>query len=1556
MTHLGLLRGNGKRFCHRFIPILMVLVSVAGWGAATWIVDSGATCIPFIGCFGGCKSGNGTYKTVQTAVNAANSGDTIKICDGTYSENVKVTTDNLKIISVHGAATVTIKKDSGHTITLDGVDRTTLEDLTIKKTGGNNKGAIYLKNWCDNTLIKNVILDSDDDGIYVKNNIGKLEVLDSNITGGDGGIRLKGKCDEANISNAIINSSSVGIRFGVTNNGVSIHNVEINSSGGKGIYFSGAGHGDINLTHLTIDADADGINFHDTPDNGIMVSHSTIHSETNRSIYFYKKISGDAHFDHLSLRSHGTGIHFNDVINDNIAIDNVEIHSTDGKGIYFKGNVWGDCTLSDLNITAKKRGIETKGGISIKPNITHSSITSTENDAVYISSNIWDDFTMQSSCAKTEISGSKYALKINRNGTKSTVKGNCFYAPAVNRLARAKEAGNPVSDNYWDGNSGDYTLNKISDTSTLSSCPLECGTTPPFVQPILDWRMDECSWSDDVADVGDSSDHNKTGTSKAGAQTESNATEGGVICRVGHFDGNTSYIERDDIDDTLKGTSSMSFWIKTTQTGDDTGWKAPGIAGIEQSGGGDDVFWGWIDGSGHIGISKGNDYSNSESATVINDDNWHHIVLTRDAPTGNVTIYIDGLLDKSGSSESGTVGTSFSSIGRIENTNSSKNPKYFSGDLDELKIYDRVLSDTDVQQIYNNEKDRKNWDGTKRSCTVCKQARPIADYRTDACSWDGSTGEVKDSSGNALDGTAQEATTEANTTAGGGMCRVGDFNNSSGDNQSVSVPDDDLLSPHAGASGQMTVMAWVKANAYPSSDQQGRVPIVAKGDDSNWEYALYLYEGHGVGFSVWQLDGNSYGEPADGDLSLHEWHHLAGVVDKSSGRVAVYMDGSLVDELTGSGSSGNGTSPLYLARRGSGNHYFDGEIDEVKIFDQALTQHQIQTIYDHERTQENYDGTVRHCQCGRTLHTVEFNAVSRAATPCNAAQDWDNNLTTQIDGSGFPLYILSRDATSGDPIEANLSSITLHGCNTGDYAQDILSHFPAQTQADGCAASTSDITVNHAIKCLQITIKGYDANATTDSDTNESNSTDDFAVRPDRFAITSPGSHRAGTQFVLTFDAYNHDGNGSTDYNESLNSSFKVEYNETQSQCTRGVLSLEDFNFSDGVKDLDTHYTEAGEINVSIQETNGSEFAQIDRDDTSDADRLIPSYHTTITFIPHHFDLNATMDNFDHSSFTYLSEDLTMSAAIDVVIKAENEQNNTTQNFNPQCYGHDVNVTIAHSQVARDNVSRMLSYYTDANGSNHPHASIGKNAPWTIAYPQANFSAANSRVSNNGETKLTLHFNFDRAVNKPVNPFDLNLSSITVAQGATSSTDHEATEGNATFYYGKLYIQDIVTSKSSVTHTAFVEFYDDNLTDYAFIGYRKLRTLGWYGFADRHDTDHGAVIESNVTDGKRLDSPPDDTVTLNPAANFVGNFTISNTAVKTRIVHVAIPTWLWYDPYSGNPYDYTPSSSCKAHPCFAYRFLTDPESTGRVQSGQASGSDFTVKEGNVTYRGIKLFR
>ncbi|MCO6435859.1 MAG: LEPR-XLL domain-containing protein [Phycisphaerae bacterium] len=166
------------------------------------------------------------------------------------------------------------------------------------------------------------------------------------------------------------------------------------------------------------------------------------------------------------------------------------------------------------------------------------------------------------------------------------------------------------------------------------------------------------------------------------------------------FDGVDDYIHlNEDLSPTLGGTATVSAWIRTTQTGAPQSYYSPSIIGNEQSGGTNDIRWGFIDNQGRIGMGVGND-TGARSAEAVNDGEWHHVAFTRNADTGEVAVYVDGELSSTFAGTAGTFQSPLFDIGRTVDYNDAQpETSYFQGSLDEIRVYDRTLSAAEISQL-----------------------------------------------------------------------------------------------------------------------------------------------------------------------------------------------------------------------------------------------------------------------------------------------------------------------------------------------------------------------------------------------------------------------------------------------------------------------------------------------------------------------------------------------------------------------------------------------------------------------------------------------------------------------------------------------------------------------------------------------------------------------------------------------------------------------------------------------------------------------------------------
>lgn len=163
------------------------------------------------------------------------------------------------------------------------------------------------------------------------------------------------------------------------------------------------------------------------------------------------------------------------------------------------------------------------------------------------------------------------------------------------------------------------------------------------------------------------------------------------------FDGENDYIEvGDDSSLDIDNEITISAWIKTTNDGN---YKKI-ITKMDSSN--NNGYWLQVNNDGRMhGLIKngGTSLISLFSTETVYDDSWHHVVFTYDSSDGNAYMYIDGSED--GSDSSGTdIGTNNVPLylsGHVE-----KAEHYFNGTIDEVMIFDRALSSTEIDILYEN--------------------------------------------------------------------------------------------------------------------------------------------------------------------------------------------------------------------------------------------------------------------------------------------------------------------------------------------------------------------------------------------------------------------------------------------------------------------------------------------------------------------------------------------------------------------------------------------------------------------------------------------------------------------------------------------------------------------------------------------------------------------------------------------------------------------------------------------------------------------------------------
>jgi fibronectin type 3 domain-containing protein len=189
---------------------------------------------------------------------------------------------------------------------------------------------------------------------------------------------------------------------------------------------------------------------------------------------------------------------------------------------------------------------------------------------------------------------------------------------------------------------------------------------------------------------------------------------------------------------------------------------------------------------------------------------------------------------------------------------------------------------------------------------------------------EGSGTTVTDASGNGNNGTITNVTW---STAG----KFGDALSFNGTSAVVTIPNSASLQLSSG----MTLEAWVN----PSTVNANWRDVVYKGNDN---YYLEATSTNSSRPDAGTIAGGSYADAfGTAALTKSTWTHLAETYDGSTLRL--YVNGTQVASTAHTGAIATSTSPLQIGGDSIYGQFFAGLIDEVRVYNVALTAAQIQS-------------------------------------------------------------------------------------------------------------------------------------------------------------------------------------------------------------------------------------------------------------------------------------------------------------------------------------------------------------------------------------------------------------------------------------------------------------------------------------------------------------------------------------------------------------------------------------------------------------------------------------
>lgn len=402
---------------------------------------------------------------------------------------------------------------------------------------------------------------------------------------------------------------------------------------------------------------------------------------------------------------------------------------------------------------------------------------------------------------------------------------------------------------------------------------------------------------------------------------------------------------------------------------------------------------------------------------------WYHISYTFDDAANTQALYING---------TGTSGATGISIGYdthpviIGMEYESEVPSYFfNGTADEVAIYDRALSQTELQDIYNAATSGKCVTPTAFSCSTVP---------ANLNSWFTASDSTSDiQSGNTNGSLIGNATYTSDAKVGRGFT----FD---GNGDYLSVPD----APEQRPVDQLTVEGWYEFDTLP-----GNAPhLIAKplrnaNDDS---YAMWFSEGNlRIGYR--QSGGGFLFYDTGFVPQTGVYYHIAFVLDTTdagptANTIKLFVNGIQVF----SGAAGlpiyyNGIDdalpphPMVIGADLEGNepqYFLDGQADEVSLFGRALSAAEIQSIY----------GAQTAGKCGSACMTAPAGMVAWYPGENSATDIRGGNDGTMQNGAAFaPGRVGQAFSFDGSNDYISIPKTPALNFGTGDFSVEFWVKF-----------------------------------------------------------------------------------------------------------------------------------------------------------------------------------------------------------------------------------------------------------------------------------------------------------------------------------------------------------------------------------------------------------------------------------------------------------------------------------------------------------------------------------
>jgi hypothetical protein len=287
-----------------------------------------------------------------------------------------------------------------------------------------------------------------------------------------------------------------------------------------------------------------------------------------------------------------------------------------------------------------------------------------------------------------------------------------------------------------------------------------------------------------------------------------------------------------------------------------------------------------------------------DSDISITLNTWYHIVRVWDGTT--CSIYINNVLHGS-MAMTGNMRTGSAPV-EIGGSNS----QYFQGKLDDIRIYNRALTSSEIAALYNE---------NSLSSGI------IAYFPFN--------GNANDASGNGNNGTVTGATLSPDRFSNSNSAYS--FN---GVNNHITVANNSSLAPNA-----LSISFWVNATQFCPSGSTLCDLISKDINPTSRQWTSQLLQNGKIRTATFTAKENTF--DSDIPITLNTWYHIVRVWDGMT--CSIYINNVLHGSMATSGNLRAGSAPVEIG--GSNSQYFQGKLDDIRIYNRALTSSEIAALY-----------------------------------------------------------------------------------------------------------------------------------------------------------------------------------------------------------------------------------------------------------------------------------------------------------------------------------------------------------------------------------------------------------------------------------------------------------------------------------------------------------------------------------------------------------------------------------------------------------------------------------